>query len=385
MVLSASAGISILIAALLLIVAALWLSLKRMRRWKEQILHAIAVLESNSHQARMVMRDETVAMLDDKLRWELHEGDERLNRELTPIREDLRALREQMSLRALVASQAATPRLQETPAPNTRYGEYLDFLQSLDHATEGSRVYLSIHQHRTARTLAAVPPPANTGRALELGAYGFMASALGCVAGYREVRCSYLGAAGQNLSRPVPSRGKEIFRCEYDLFDAERDPFPYPDGHFDLVLACEIIEHLTRDPMHMLLECGRVLADGGTLLVTTPNVASHSSIARVLTASGNPQMYSQYAHPSGETESPHVREYTPGELRETVLAAGFVMEYLFTEKIDGCDADTWVAGLLRDLDLPDALRGEQIYCVARKRSGATITRYPSFLYEGRPW
>ena len=288
---------------------------------------------------------------------------------------------EPTSLRSLVRSHTDPPRLQEIPAPNERYDEFLGFLQSLDHATEGSREYLAIHLNRTARTLAAAPPPAATGRALELRAYGYMASALSCVAGYREVRCAYLGTPREPILRPVYSQGREIFVCHYDLFDAERDAFPYPDACFDLVLNCEIIEHLLRDPMHMLLECARVLADNGALLLTTPNVASYSSVARALTAAGNPQNYSLY--PAAETESPHIREYTPGELRDAVAAAGFATECLFTEKYPGCDAGIWVAPLLQSLDLPTTLRGEQMYCLARKRPAAATNRYPAFLYEGR--
>jgi len=64
-----------------------------------------------------------------------------------------------------------------------------------------------------------------------------------------------------------------------DHFDAERDPFPYEGGHFDLVIAGEILEHMIYDPMHLLLESRRVLREGGTLLITTPNVASITSVA----------------------------------------------------------------------------------------------------------
>jgi SAM-dependent methyltransferase len=291
-------------------------------------------------------------------------------------------LREEKSLRAEVKRHAEPAAMEESPASNHRYNEYMEFLQSLDHRNEASRTYLAIHLHRTARTLAAAPPPGRTGRALELAAYGYMASALACVGGYREVRCAYLGTAGQVVSRPVSARGKEIFQGEYDLFDAEKDAFPYPDGHYDLVLACEVFEHLTRDPMHMLLECGRVLSDDGTLILTTPNVASHTSVAKVLTASGNPQIYSLY--PWAATESPHVREYTPGELHAAVSAAGFDVEHLFTEGMDGYNSGAWVGELLQYFDLTAALRGEQMYGVARKGRGGATTRYPGFLYECPP-
>jgi len=362
-------------------IMAIWLALKRLRRWKEQILHGIAVLESNSHQDRIAARSETVATVE--------MAEQRIGRELAAIREDLRLLhqdvrllREQGDLRDLVKRHTECARLEATPGPNGRYAECVAFLQSLDHANEGSKEYLSTHLHRTARTLALAPPPLHTGRALELGAYMFMTPALGCVLGYREVRGAYLGAPGRSVKRAASSQGKTIFECETDLFNAEKDRYPYPDGHFDLVLACEILEHMSRDPMFMLFECARVLCDGGALIVTTPNVASHTSVARALTAVQNPQIYSLY--PWVETESPHVREYTPGELHDAIAAAGFDVECLFTEKIRGYDSDVWVQELLEQLDLPGALRGEQLYCLARKRGGAGAMRRPQFLYERPP-
>jgi SAM-dependent methyltransferase len=349
-----------------------------MRRWKEQILHGIAVLESNGQQDRIGTRRESAAAV----RESALAVEQTIGRELTCIRDDLGALRARGDLRELVRRHAEFTPPAEITAPNGRYAECVEFLESLDHANEASRQYLAIHLHRTARSLGMAPPPIETGRALELGAYMYMASALGRVLGYREVRGAYLGTPGLVVRRAVSARGKAIFECDVDLFDAEKDPYPYPNGHFDLVMACEIFEHLARDPMFMLMECARVLCDGGALLLTTPNVVSHTSVARALTASRNPQIYSMYSWV--ETESPHVREYTPGELREAVTAAGFRVEYLFTEKISGCDADEWVPALLKQLDLPGTLRGEQIYCLARKREGASTVRYPEFLYERRP-
>jgi SAM-dependent methyltransferase len=49
-------------------------------------------------------------------------------------------------------------------------------------------------------------------------------------------------------------------------------PLPYADGTFDLVILSEVLEHL---PEHrtVLFESGRVLAPGGHLVLSTPNVA----------------------------------------------------------------------------------------------------------------
>ena len=92
--------------------------------------------------------------------------------------------------------------------------------------------------------------------------------------GYGEVRGCYYGPRGTTDHRTAVSIDGERFECEIDLFDAEKDPFPYPDEHFSTVLCCELIEHLAEDPMHMMAEINRILRPGGHLVLTTPNIAS---------------------------------------------------------------------------------------------------------------
>jgi hypothetical protein len=76
---------------------------------------------------------------------------------------------------------------------------------------------------------------------------------------------------------------KSAFSCYVDRFGIERHEFPCPDNYFDLVLAAEIIEHMTHGPVWMLLEFRRVLADGGYL----PNVADRIDEANQRVISGN--------------------------------------------------------------------------------------------------
>ncbi|HEV8147949.1 MAG TPA: methyltransferase domain-containing protein [Bryobacteraceae bacterium] len=266
-----------------------------------------------------------------------------------------------------------------------RYDEIVKFVRSMDQPDDAARGYLEIHVPRIGRTLGLVPPPQSSGRVLELGAYMQMTPALQCVLGYREVRGAYFGPLGRTDEKSITVGGKEVFRCFVDLFDAEKDRYPYPDGHFETVLACEIFEHMLHDPMFMLVEIHRVLEEGGTLLLTTPNVASFTAVARVLEQSGNPQLYSKYPNPRGEysdTEIPHVREYTPNELREAVESAGFEVEKLFTEVIPGYGTDVRMKSFLERNNYSTAHRGEQLYCIARKRAGRAVIRYPQFLYEG---
>jgi SAM-dependent methyltransferase len=264
------------------------------------------------------------------------------------------------------------------------YDRIRAFVASLDEPDGQARQYLEIHLDRIAKTLSLVPPPGRTGRVLELGTYMHMAPALAGVLKYPEVIGAFYGHRGNAERRQASIRGQTVFECRVDLFDAEKDEYPYPEASFDCVLACEIFEHLLHDPMRFLLECRRVLDEGGALILTTPNAASATAVARTLDMSENPQLHSKYADPRGEyadSETGHMREYTPSELDATLRAAGFDVECLFTTNAPDFLAYTWVLDLLRDLGFPTRLRGEQMYCRARKSAAAQIDRYPSFLYE----
>jgi SAM-dependent methyltransferase len=48
-------------------------------------------------------------------------------------------------------------------------------------------------------------------------------------------------------------------------------PLPFADGSFDFVLATEVLEHL-QSHAPIVSEVGRILADGGHFIFTTPNI-----------------------------------------------------------------------------------------------------------------
>jgi len=267
------------------------------------------------------------------------------------------------------------------PFSPARLSEVTRVLRSLPAADEGARRYLEKHIPRLARTLALAPPPGPAGHALELGCYMQITPFLQRLCGYREVRGAYHGAAGQTEHQRIEFPDG-VFECAADLFDAERDPFPYPDEHFDLVIAGEIIEHVIYDPMHLLIESRRVLRDGGHLLLTTPNAGSLASAAKALSGHANPQVYSLYRRPrAGEAlEIGHVREYTVQDLRESLTAAGFEITALFTTFMAEFAVYLPLLGFLRDNGYPTEHRGEQIYCLAIKRAALPVDRYPSVLY-----
>lgn len=256
-------------------------------------------------------------------------------------------------------------------------------LRDLPMPDDDARSYLAKHIPRLARTLALAPPPGPTGRVLELGCYMQITPLLERLCGYKEVRGAYYGPLGRTDRKTVQFPDGE-FSCMVDHFDAERDPFPYPDDYFDLVVAGEILEHMIYDPMHLLLESRRVLREGGAILITTPNVASVTSVAKVLDGSSNPQIFFLYTRPEPGTppDIGHMREYTASELRDVVKAAGFEITTLFTTHLDEYASHLPLLKLLEANGYSTELRGEQSWCVAVKNSELPITRFPYFIYAG---
>jgi SAM-dependent methyltransferase len=243
------------------------------------------------------------------------------------------------------------------------------------------QAYFEKHLPRLKRTLSLVPTPHGTGRVLELGCYMQLTPALKYFSGYREVYGADYGSATSR--HKSVQYGDTLFELDVDLFDAERDPYPYPPDHFELVLACEVIEHMLFDPMHLLLEARRVLQENGRILITTPNIAGLTSVARVLHGHDNPQIHSKYQIPAAGAapEVQHMREYTLAELGDLVTSAGFEIEQLFTEPIAEYGFYQPLLQFLEENGYNPADRGEQSYCLARKVLSRPVTRYPNFLYE----
>jgi glycosyltransferase involved in cell wall biosynthesis/SAM-dependent methyltransferase len=252
-------------------------------------------------------------------------------------------------------------------------------------ADEGSRAYIETHSSRFEKTLAITPRGTADDRILEMGAYMQITPALKTRLGYGEVRGCYYGPAGNVQHKSATSSSGEAFECDIDLFDAERDRFPYRDEWFSTVLCCELLEHLVEDPMFMMCEINRVLKPGGHLVLTTPNIASMRATSAILQGY-HPGFFPAYIRPAREgeeVEARHNREYTPREIAMLLHDAGFDTVLLETGEFrDELHPEHgWVQHLFTQYQLAAELRGDGIYAVGRK-AGAVRQRYPDWLYSG---
>jgi len=259
-------------------------------------------------------------------------------------------------------------------------GEYL-----LNWAEDsGARDYISTHLTRLTKTLELTPAGSVEQRALEMGAYLQITPSLKTKLGYGDVRGCYYGRAGTTEHREVAAANGESFTCEVDLFDAEKDLYPYPDGHFHTVLCCELIEHLTVDPMFMMSEINRITVEGGHLVLTTPNIASMRGINAIL-AGYHPGLFPAYIkppEPGKEPDARHNREYTAREIYRLLNDAGFTVTHLETGPFreEPHPEYLWIEHLLKRYGMPSDLRGEGIYIVGRK-TGPVRSRRPEWLYS----
>ncbi len=272
----------------------------------------------------------------------------------------------------------------QKPAPSTQHlapvsAEYVSSWA----ANPESLDYLDTHLTRLVKTLDITPPGGPEDRILEMGAYLQITPALRAKLGYGCVRGCYYGPAGKIDRRSAISSEGERFDCEIDLFNAEKDPFPYPDGHFSTVLCCELIEHLTEDPMHLMSEINRIVKPGGHLVLTTPNIGSLRGIAAIL-GGYHPGIFTAYIRPraAGEVEARHNREYTPKEIERLLANSGFTVTLVETGPFRQTPRpeEGWVLNLLERFDLPRELRGDDIYAVGRK-TGSVHERFPDWLYS----
>jgi SAM-dependent methyltransferase len=207
--------------------------------------------------------------------------------------------------------------------------EYLASFTQIGFNAEERNDYLNFSLDRFLKTLELIPESLKgTGRILELGASPYFMSLL--ILKYLDCHIDFAnyfhdrpGAGQEELLVSEKYKERRVFR--FKNFNIEKEVFPFKKRSYDLVLFCEIIEHLTIDPVHSLVQINRLLSDGGYLIITTPNVLRYENILKLVRGENIYDHYSGYG-----AYGRHNREYTPSELRLLVEGLGFRVVSLYT-------------------------------------------------------
>lgn len=256
--------------------------------------------------------------------------------------------------------------------------ESLDYVKGFFAEDPNASSYLQKHGRRIVETVELIPVGDDSQRLLELSSYLQMTPLINRHGAYSEIVLTnwWKGETRSQLQTVTNAKTGESLSFDMLNVDVERDRFPFPDEHFDVALCCELIEHLTADPMHMLIELNRVLKWGGLLIVTTPNIASAFSIGKAL-AGNSPYVYGEY-NPKSPGDR-HSREYTPNDIKLALNAAGFKTIKLFTKDLWAQTDEAFLQWLDQTV-VPRELRGDNIFAVGRKIS-EQFDRFPDGLYD----
>ncbi len=152
---------------------------------------------------------------------------------------------------------------------------------------------------------------------------------VGCATGYlgrllREKDCVLYGIEGNAEAAAVAAQEyQQVFVIDLDAFDPVDDEIP----EVDVLVFGDILEHL-RHPENLLGRLGALLTEGGTALISVPNVANWSMRFHLLRGKFE---YVRY----GVLDESHMRFFTLDSAHKMIREAGFeIREIDFTPGLD---------------------------------------------------
>lgn len=126
------------------------------------------------------------------------------------------------------------------------------------------------------------------------------------------------GIAKEEKEKIEKNKNKVV---DVDFFDRGSDiianlehGIPQKDNSYDIVIAGEIIEHMT-NPIFFVAECWRVLKENGRLILTTPNICGIKSRIYMI--------FGKLPSNCANAYSSHLKDFNVGLLKRIVKECGF--------------------------------------------------------------
>jgi SAM-dependent methyltransferase len=111
---------------------------------------------------------------------------------------------------------------------------------------------------------------------------------------------------------------------------------PFDDETFDVIIMCEVLEHLNFNPLPLLKEINRIGAKNSIFYLALPNAAQIHNRLNMLRGQAIginiQEFFTQLDPNSSEIVNGHWREYTAPEIREILERLGYRLEkhYFFS-------------------------------------------------------
>lgn len=192
-----------------------------------------------------------------------------------------------------------------------------DILRNVPGIQEQSeKEYLRFHIYRYIETLSLIPISSLKLSILDVGiSSGHLAILVRKLFGYQVYGLDLQNVSGQRFS----SEGIDLKVC-----DISSQPLPYDAESFDLVLFCEVLEHLAVSPYRVLNELWRVMKEDGILILSTPNIAALYKRLKLMVGKTPLASFDRDARINF-----HIHEYTKNELASLIEQGKFRLDMLY--------------------------------------------------------
>jgi SAM-dependent methyltransferase len=194
----------------------------------------------------------------------------------------------------------------------------------------GPASYVVRHRHEYIRTVRDIlqfrPPERGSVRILELGAFfGVSCIALSSL-GY------HVTAADIPEFMDIPDQIERYARHGIATKGLRLEDYilPFNDDSFDVIIMCEVLEHLNFNPLPLLKEINRIGSPNSIFYLALPNAAQIYNRIKVIRGKALgldiEEFFTQLDPQSSEIVNGHWREYTGPEVREILERLGYRIE-----------------------------------------------------------
>jgi len=244
--------------------------------------------------------------------------------------------------------------------------------------------YLNQDFNRFVYTLNLLPAESEGKSLLEIGSNPYFTSML--IEKFTSYDLQCLNFFGGEAKSGIQIQANELTQewFEFDFLNHKiEDSEPPLEKQFDVVIFCEVIEHLIENPVRALQNIKNKMKPDGTLILSTPNVNRLENITKMIAGVNIYDPYSGHG-PYGR----HNREYNKHELFQLLDHMGFTIEQMFSSDVHENHAGlhyplSQLYKYVKTIPNREYDLGQYIFITA-KNDGPAVVGKPSWLFRSYP-